>query len=55
MLTLELAVVLPAAALVVLSALHLKSVERDRGIQAAFQRDFSQVLLISEKQMNHKA
>jgi signal transduction histidine kinase len=55
MLTLELAVVLPAAALVFLSAMHLKSVERDRGIQAAFQRDFSQVLLISEKQMNHKA
>jgi signal transduction histidine kinase len=55
MLTLELAVVLPAAALVILSAFHLKMIERDRGIQAAFQRDFSQVLLISEKQMNHKA
>ena len=55
MLTLELAVVLPAAALVILSAIHLKSIERDRGIQAAFQRDFSQVLLITEKQMNHKA
>lgn len=55
MLTLELAVVLPAAALVILSAMHLKSIERDRGIQAAFQRDFSQVLLITEKQMNHKA
>lgn len=55
MLTLELAVVLPAAALVILSALHLKSIERDRGVQAAFQRDFSQVLLITEKQMNHKA
>ena len=55
MLTLELAVVLPAAALVILSALHLKSIERDQGIQAAFQRDFSQVLLITEKQMNHKA
>jgi signal transduction histidine kinase len=55
MLTLELAVVLPAAALVILSAMHLKSIERDRGIQAAFQRDFSQVLAIAEKQMNHKA
>jgi len=55
MLTLELAVVLPAAALVVLGVMHLKSIERDRGIQAAFQRDFSQVLLISEKQMNRKA
>jgi signal transduction histidine kinase len=55
MLTLELAVVLPAAALVILSALHLKEIQRDRGVQAAFQRDFSQVLMISEKQMNHKA
>jgi signal transduction histidine kinase len=55
MLTLELAVVLPAAALVILSALHLKSIQRDRGVQAAFQRDFSQVLAISEKQINKKA
>ena len=53
--TLELAVVLPAAALVVLGVVHLKTVQRDRGIQAAFQRDFNQVLLISEKEMNHKA
>ena len=55
MLTLELAVVLPAAALVVLGVLHLKSIERDRGVQAAFQRDFSQVLAITEKQMNQHA
>src|SRR5271166_5435291 len=55
MLTLELAVVLPAAALVILSAMHLKSIQRDKGVQAAFQRDFNQVLLIAEKQFNHKA
>src|ERR1700690_4328655 len=55
MLTLELAVVLPAAALVVLSALHLKSIQRDRAVEAAIQRDFLQVLKISEKQINHKA
>jgi signal transduction histidine kinase len=54
-LTLELAVVLPAAALVILSALHLKSIQRDRAVEAAIQRDFSQVLKISEKQINHKA
>ena len=54
-LTLELAVVLPAAALVILSALHLKSIQRDRAVEAAIQRDFSQVLAISEKQINHKA
>ena len=55
MLTLELAVVLPAAALVVLSALHLNEVQRDRGVEAAFQRDFNQVLAISEKHINEKA
>jgi signal transduction histidine kinase len=55
MLTLELAVVLPAAALVILSALHLETIQRDRGVEAAFQRDFNQVLAISEKEINHKA
>ena len=54
-LTLELAVVLPAAALVILSALHLKTIQRDRAVEAAIQRDFSQVLAISEKQINEKA
>jgi signal transduction histidine kinase len=55
MLTLELAVVLPAAALVILSALHLNEIQRDRGVEAAFQRDFNQVLAISEKHINQKA
>ncbi len=54
-LTLELAVVLPAAILVILSAWHLKTIQRDRAVEAAIQRDFSQVLAISEKQINHKA
>jgi len=55
MLTLELAVVLPAAVLVILSLLHVNSIQRDKGVQAAFQRDFSHVLKISEKQINQKA
>jgi len=55
MLTLELAVVLPAAALVILSAVHLTDIQRDRGVEAAFQRDFNQVLAISEKHINEKA
>jgi signal transduction histidine kinase len=54
-LLLELAVVLPAAALVVLSAIHLKSIQRDRQVEAAIQRDFSQVLVISEKHFNKQA
>jgi signal transduction histidine kinase len=52
---LELAVVLPAAALVILSAMHLKTIQRDRGVEAAIQRDFNQVLAISEKQFNERA
>src|SRR5712692_11721415 len=54
-LTLELAVVLPAAALVILSAWHLNHIQRDRAVEAAIQRDFSQMLAISEKEINHKA
>ncbi len=54
-LTLELAVVLPAALLVILSALHLKSIQRDRAVEAAIQRDFNQGLGISEKQITMKA
>ena len=50
-LLLELAIVLPAAALVVLGALHLRSIQRDRSVEAAIQRDFSQVLTISAKHM----
>lgn len=55
MLTLELAVIIPAAALVFLSAWQLKSIQRDRTVQAAFQRDFTQMLKITEKQMNQRA
>ena len=55
LLTLELAVILPAAALVFVSAWHVLHIQRDRAVEAAIQRDFSQVLAISEKQINHKA
>src|ERR1700680_4646257 len=54
-LTMELAVILPAATLVLLSARHLQTIQRDRAVEAAIQRDYSQVLAISEKQINHKA
>ncbi|HXW04200.1 MAG TPA: HAMP domain-containing sensor histidine kinase [Vicinamibacterales bacterium] len=55
MLTLELAVMLPAAALIGVNFYHLKSIERDKALEAAFHRDFQQMLVISEKQINHKA
>ncbi len=55
LMSLELAVVLPAAALVVLSALHLKSIQRDRQVEAAIQRDYMQYLQVSEKKLNARA
>jgi signal transduction histidine kinase len=54
-LIMELAIVLPAAALVILSATHLKHIQRDRGVEALFQREFGEALAISEKRLNHKA
>jgi len=47
-------VVLPAAALIVFSALHLKSIQRDRAVEAAFQRDFQQMLMISDKHISKR-
>lgn len=47
--------VLPAATLIYFSVMHLSRIKRDHGVEAAIQRDFNQVLAISEKEMNHKA
>ncbi|MET0215404.1 MAG: hypothetical protein ABW292_20510, partial [Vicinamibacterales bacterium] len=55
MLTLALAVMLPAAALICVNVYHLKSIERNKVLEAAIHRDFQQMLAISEKQINHKA
>ncbi|HEX6502376.1 MAG TPA: HAMP domain-containing sensor histidine kinase [Terriglobales bacterium] len=55
MLTLELAVILPVGVLIGLSVHHLKNIQRDRAVAAAIQRDFSQVLMISEKRINERA
>src|SRR4029453_3223529 len=55
MLTLELAVMLPAAALIYVNFSHLKSIKRDKAMEAAIHRDFLQMLAISEKQINLKA
>ena len=55
MLTLELAVALPAAALIIASVWHLRSIQRENAVEALIQRDFAHVLAISEKHMNHKA
>jgi signal transduction histidine kinase len=46
---------LPAVALICVNVYHLKSIERDKALEAAIHRDFQQMLAISEKQINHKA
>src|SRR5262245_66599155 len=55
MLTLGLAVVLPATSLIVVNLHHLKSIKRNKAMEAAFHRDFLQMLAISEKKIYHKA
>jgi signal transduction histidine kinase len=55
LLTLELAIVLPAAALMAFSIWNLKHIQRDKAIEAAIQRDFSYVLKIAEKKSWERA
>jgi nitrogen-specific signal transduction histidine kinase len=55
LLTLELAISLPAAALMGFSIWNLKHIQRDQAIEAAIQRDFSYVLKIAEKKTWEKA
>ncbi len=55
LLTLELAIVLPAAALMGFSIWNLKHIQRDQAIEAAIQRDFTYVLKIAEKHSWEKA
>jgi signal transduction histidine kinase len=55
LLTLELAIVLPAAALMGFSIWNLKSIQRSEAVEAAIQRDFSHVLKIAERKSWEKA
>src|SRR6266404_4108606 len=55
MLTLGLAVVLPAAALIYLNFSQLRAFQRDKVLEAAFQQDFQEMLAITEKKVNKKA
>ncbi len=54
-LMLMLAVMLPAAALIGFAAYHLRSLQRDKAIEAAIQRDYQQVLAIAEKRIDERA
>jgi signal transduction histidine kinase len=49
-----LAVVLPAVSLIYFNFSHLKSIKRNKVLEAAFHRDFQQMLAISEKKINQK-
>jgi len=55
LLMLELAIVLPAAALMAFSIWNLKHIQRDKYIEAAIQRDFTSVLRIAQKKSWEKA
>ena len=55
LLTLELAIVLPAAALMGFSIWNLKHIQRSEAVQAAIERDFSHVLKIAEKKSLQRA
>src|SRR6185436_12961676 len=55
MLTLGLAVLLPAAALIYVNFSQLRTFERDKVLEAAIHRDFQEFLLIAEKRINKKA
>lgn len=55
MLTLGLAVLLPAAALIYVNFHHLKSIKRDKKVEALIHRDFQYALAASEKRLNQKA
>jgi signal transduction histidine kinase len=55
LLTLGLAVVLPAAALIFLNFSQLRSFQRDKVLQASIHRDFQEFLAITEKRVNKKA
>jgi len=54
-LTLGLAVLLPAAALIYVNFTQLRSFQRDKVLEATINRDFQEVLAITEKKMNKKA
>jgi signal transduction histidine kinase len=54
MLTLGLAVLLPAAALIYVNYSQLRAFQRDKVLQAAIHRDFQEMLAITEKRINQK-
>jgi signal transduction histidine kinase len=54
-LTLGLAVVLPALTLIYVNFQHVKAIKRDKKVEALILRDFDHILGVAEKQINEKA
>jgi signal transduction histidine kinase len=54
-LVLMLAVIVPALALMGFGLYHLWSIQRDKAIEAAYQRDYQRILAIAEKQIDERA
>jgi signal transduction histidine kinase len=55
MLVFMLGVMLPAAALIAAGIWHLTNIQREKAIEAVFQREFQQVLAIAEKRIDARA
>jgi signal transduction histidine kinase len=55
MLMFMLGVMLPAAAFIVAGAWHLRNIQRDKVIEAVFQREYQQVLAIAENRIDTRA
>ncbi|HKS09440.1 MAG TPA: HAMP domain-containing sensor histidine kinase [Pyrinomonadaceae bacterium] len=55
LITLSLAVVLPALTLIYVNYQHVKSIQRDKKVEALIHRDFQYILSITEKKANQKA
>src|ERR1051326_5139547 len=54
-LTLGLAIVLPALTLIYVNFQHVKSIQRDKKVEALIHRDFQYVLSITEKRLRQKS
>jgi signal transduction histidine kinase len=50
-----LAVMLPATALIAASVIHLRSIQREKAVEAVFQRDYQQILAIAQKRIVDRA
>jgi signal transduction histidine kinase len=55
MFLLMLAVMLPAAALIIASVMHLRELQRKKEIEAVIQRDYQETLAIAERRIDHRA